>query len=105
VALRSSQAAYRAGNLSRALTDANTATAIEPSAASPYLQRAAIFEAAKHTGEAFRQITAAIARAPRDYQLWLIASRIATEADHPRDALADYLRAKALYPTSIEFLG
>lgn len=105
VALRSSQAAYRAGDFTQSLSDANTAAAIEPSAASPYLQRAVIFEAAKHTGEASRQIAAAIARAPRDYQLWMIASRIATEADHPRQALADYLRAKALYPTSTEFLG
>jgi hypothetical protein len=105
VALRSSQAAYRAGNLSRALTDANTATAIEPSAASPYLQRAGLFEATDHIGLASRQIAGAIARAPDNYALWLFASRIATEADHPRQALTDYLRAKALYPTSLEFLG
>jgi hypothetical protein len=105
VALRSSQAAYRANNLSQALSDANTAVAIEPGAASPYLQRAQIFEAANHIGAARQQIAAAIARAPHDYQLWLIASRLATEADHPREAIADYLRAKALYPTSLNFLG
>ena len=105
VALRSSQAAYRAKNLSQALSDANTAAAIEPGAASPYLPRAQIFEASNHITEARRQIAAAISRAPGDYALWLIASRLATEADHPREALADYLRAKALYPTSLEFIG
>jgi O-antigen ligase len=105
VELRASQAAYRAGRLSASLADANTATAIEPGAASPYLQRAEIFEAADHIGQASQQIAAAIARSPHNYELWLIASRFATEADHPRQALADYRRAKALYPTSLEFLG
>jgi O-antigen ligase len=105
VALRSSQAAYRTGRLSQALADANRASAIEPSAASPYLQRALLFEAANQISTASQQIAGAIKRDPHDYGLWLIASRLATEADHPRRALADYRRARALYPTSSEFLG
>lgn len=100
VELNVSQAAEHAGHLSQALTDANTAHAIEPGAASPYLQRALLFEQVGEVGAASRQIADAIAREPRNYDLWWIASRIAVEADHPVRALADYNRARALYPTS-----
>lgn len=102
---RASQAAAARGDLRRALADANTAQAIEPGAASPYLQRALVLEQANDIRGAQREISAAIAREPRNYVLWLTAERIATEADHPRVALADYLRARSLYPTSTVFLG
>jgi hypothetical protein len=105
VALRSSQAAVARGDLSQALADANTAHAIEPGAASPYLQRALVYEKANQIGRASGQIAAAITREPDNYEFWLAAARIATEADHPRRALADFRRARALYPTSIWFLG
>ncbi len=44
VAVRASQAAVAKGQLAKALADANTAQAIEPGAASPYLQRALVLE-------------------------------------------------------------
>lgn len=102
---RASQAAAARGDLRQALADANTAQAIEPGAASPYLQRALVLEQANDIRGAEREISAAIAREPRNYVLWLTAERIATEADHPRVALADFLRARSLYPTSTVFLG
>ena len=105
VELRSSQAAFVQGRLSQALADANTAQSIEPSAASAYLQRALLFEQANDIGAASTQITTAIAHEPNNYELWWIASRIETEADHPRRALADYRRARSLYPTSTLFIG
>ncbi len=105
VALRSSQAAAAGGHLARALADANTAQAIEPSAASPYLQRALVYEQADDIPAASRQIAAAIRHEPDNYTLWMTASRIATEADQPGRALRDYRRAHALYPTSTYFIG
>jgi hypothetical protein len=101
VAVRASQAAVAKGELAKALTDANTAHAIEPGAASPYLQRALVLESANDISGASAAIGAALAREPTDYKLWIIALRLATEADHPRQALADYQNAHALYPTSI----
>lgn len=105
VAVRASQAAAAKGQLAKALADTNTAQAIEPGAASPYLQRALVLEQANDISGASAAIKAAVAREPTDYKLWLTAERIATEADHPRQALADYRRAQALYPTSVVFGG
>jgi len=104
-AVRASQAAAARGQLVKALADANTAQAIEPGAATPYLQRALVLEKADDIGGASASIGAAIAREPTDYKLWLTAERIATEADRPRQALADYRNAQALYPTSLAFGG
>jgi O-Antigen ligase len=105
VAVRASQKAVHAGNLAAALADANTARAIEPGAASPYLQRALVLEQENDISGAGTAIRAAIAREPDNYQLWLTAARIATEADQPQKALAYYKRAHALYPTSTVFIG
>jgi hypothetical protein len=105
VAVLASQAAAAKGQLAKALADANTAQAIEPGAASPYLQRAVVLEQANDISGASAAIKAAVAREPTDYKLWLTAERIATEANHPRQALADYRRAQALYPTSVVFGG
>jgi hypothetical protein len=105
VAVRASQAAAAKGQLAKALTDANTAQAIEPGAASPYLQRALVLESANDISGASAAIGAALAREPTDYKLWLVAEPIAVEADHPRMALADFQNARALYPTSLAFGG
>ncbi len=105
IALRQSQAAAHEGRLSRALADADTARAVEPGAASPYLQLALVYEAANEIGRARTAIRDAIAREPGNYQLWLVASRLDTESDHPRQALSYYQQARRLYPTSIEFGG
>jgi O-Antigen ligase len=105
VALRASQAAVHSGDLQKALADANTAQAIEPGAASPYVQRALVLEQANDIKRASTAIAAAIAHEPTNYQIWLIASRIATESDQPARALADYSRAEALYPTSTIWAG
>ncbi len=105
VAYRNSQNAAARGQLAVALSDANTARAIEPGAASPYLQRALVLEQQNDISGAATAIAAAIAREPTNYTLWLTAERIATESDRPRQALADYRRAHDLYPTSTVFIG
>lgn len=102
VAVRDSQTAVHNGHLRQALADAQTAHAIEPGASSPYLQEALVLEQGNNIKAASAAIAAAIARQPSDYSLWLIASRIATEADQPRQAVADFRRARALYPTSTD---
>jgi len=103
VAVRNSQAAVHRGQLRQALADAHTGQAIEPGASSPYLQEALVLEQGNNIKAASAAIAAALARQPTDYLLWLIASRIATESDQPGRAVADFRRARALYPTSTEF--
>jgi hypothetical protein len=98
VEYRASQAAYNDGHLRQALADAKTAAAIEPGAASPYLQQALVLEQADDIAAAATAIKKAIARAPANFELWQAASRIATEQDHPRQAVFDFGRALALFP-------
>ncbi len=105
VALRRSQSDAAHGRLIAALAAADTARAIEPGAASPYLQRALLLEQENQLAAAAVSISAAIAREPANYALWLTASRIATERDRPREATADYAEAARLYPTSPLFSG
>ncbi len=100
VAVRSSQAAVRAGDFRTALSDAATAERIEPDAAAPWLQRALILEQLDDISGASQAIAQARAREPTNWQIWLVSSRIATEAGNPRLALADYDRARTLNPTS-----
>jgi hypothetical protein len=105
VATRSSQRAVARGNLATGLKDANSAIAIEPGAASPYLQRALVLEQLNDITAAQSAIESAIAREPTNAELWLIGSRIATEADKPKRAVRDYARSRALYPTATFFVG
>ena len=99
-AVRSSQAEAHAGRFTAALSDAATAEQIEPYAATPRLQRALVLEAAGDLHGAAAAIAQATARAPTDWQLWLVRSRIDAEDHHPASAVRDYLRAHALNPRS-----
>jgi hypothetical protein len=100
VAVRSSQAAVRSKDYRAALADAADAQRIEPDAATPRLQRALILEQTGDLRGAQQSITQAATREPTNWRIWMVASRIATETGHPRLALADYQRARALNPTS-----
>jgi hypothetical protein len=91
------------GQFKAALDDAATAQRIEPSAASPRIQRALVLEQLGDIPGARQAIAQAAARQPTNWRIWLIASRIATESDRPRIALADYERARSLNPTSLIF--
>jgi O-antigen ligase len=105
VALRASQRDYARGEIGKALTEANTARAIEPGAASPYLQRAELLEQLNDIKGASAAMAAALAREPTNSELWIVASRIAVESDQPQKALADFRRARALSPTETSFAG
>jgi O-antigen ligase len=102
--IRSSQAAAVRGDFETALSDAATAQNVEPSAASPRLQRALILEQLGDIKGAAHAIAQAEVREPANWRIWLVASRIATESDQPRLALAYYRRARELNPRSPIFL-
>jgi O-Antigen ligase len=99
-AIRSSQAAYRAGDIRAALADAATAQQLEPYAATPHLQRALILEATGDLNGASAAIKQAEAREPTNWSIWLIGSRIAAEHGRPRLAVRNYSRAHMLDPLS-----
>jgi tetratricopeptide (TPR) repeat protein len=97
---RSSQAAAQSGNLRAALGDALTAQSLEPYAATPRLQQALVYEALHDFPAASLAIAQATERAPMNWQLWLIRSRIEAEGGHARAAVRDFRRAHALNPLS-----
>jgi hypothetical protein len=101
--VRSSQSAAAVGAWPAALRDANVAQSLEPGAASPRVQLALVLEAVGDVRAARRALSQALVREPTNSALWLIASRLATEANRPRVALADWLRARSLDPTSPTF--
>lgn len=103
--VQASQAADRAGQYEAALSDAVSAQRVEPQAATPRLQRALILEQLGDIAGAAQAVAQAAAREPTNWRIWLVASRIATEGDRPRVALADYERARQLNPTSPIFGG
>jgi tetratricopeptide (TPR) repeat protein len=100
IAVRSSEAADRAGNYRAALKDALSAQRIEPSAATPRLQRAQVLEQMGDLAGATRAIDEAETREPTNWRIWLVASRLAGKTGQPQLALADYRRARSLNPSS-----
>ena len=98
--LRASQAAARSGDRAAALKDVNDALDVEPYAASAYVQRALIQEQAGDFRSASAEISSAIARAPGDWRLWVVRSRLDIESGRARAAVDDYRRARVLNPRS-----
>ena len=98
--MSNSQDAYRAGNAARARSEALAAKAIEPWAASPYLQLGFIAEAEGHFTDAARWAHEAIRRSRRDWSLWASATKFETEAGNIRAARRDFAQARRLNPHS-----
>ena len=103
--LRNSQDAFAAGNAARARSEALSAKAIEPWAASPYLQLALVSEAEGNLSTAAHWLDEAIHHSRRDYNLWLIAARIQTKRGHVRAARRDLAEARRLNPGAGIFAG
>jgi tetratricopeptide (TPR) repeat protein len=107
--LRNSQAAFNAGDAAKARSEALAAKALEPWAASPYLQVGQILQAQGQYGAAAGWLDQAISRSRRDWTLWLIAAQIqaqrAIEGHHGAVALAkrDADEARRLNPHSPVF--
>ncbi|HEY3577176.1 MAG TPA: O-antigen ligase family protein [Gaiellaceae bacterium] len=103
--LRNSQEAFTAGNAARARSEALSAKALEPWAASPYLQLGLVSEAEGNFSNAARWLDEAIRRSNRDYSLWLIAARIEAKRGDVRSARHDLAEARRLNPHSTAFTG
>ena len=100
IKISDSQAATRTGDGERALEDAAAARNLQPWAASPYLQVALVHEALGDPALAEEAIQAAIDRDPRDWRLWLAASRIHVQAGNVSEARTRLERAAELNPRS-----
>jgi hypothetical protein len=98
--LRNSQSAFTAGDGPRARSEALAAKAVEPWAASPYLQLGFVAEAERHYGEAARWAHEAIQRSRRDWSLWASAAKFEAEAGNTRAAIRDLAEARRLNPHS-----
>ena len=98
--MRNSQTAFKAGNAARARSEALAAKAIEPWAASPYLQLGLVSEAEGNYTTAARWLDAAISHSRRDWTLWLTAARIETRRGDVGSARRDLAEARRLNPNS-----
>ena len=87
--LRNSQAAFGADNAARARSEALAAKAIEPWAASPYLELGLISEAVGQYNDAARRLDEAISRSRNDWELWWRAAFINTQRGNAAVARRD----------------
>lgn len=103
--LRDSEAAVTRNDAEAALSDARAARALEPWAASPYLQLALVQEHVGDLEAARDSIRKAVARDSRDWRLWLVAARLETKLGLIPEARASLARAATLNPRSPLFAG
>jgi hypothetical protein len=99
--LSNSRDAFSAGNGDRARSEALAARAMEPWAASPYLQLGFVAEAEGHFGVAARWAHEAIRRSRQDWSMWATAAKFETEAGNIRAASHDLAVARRLNPRSL----
>jgi Flp pilus assembly protein TadD len=98
--MHNSQAAYNEGDGSRARSEALAAKALEPWAASPYLQLGFVAEAEHNYPEAVRWADEAIRRSRRDWSLWATAAIFETRDGNIAAARRDLAEARRLNPHS-----
>ncbi len=98
--LHDSRAAAARGDFAEARATALDARAIQPWAASPYLQLALVEEESGNLSAAHRRISEAIDRDPGDWRLYLVSARLSVKLGLIRDARKDLARARALNPRS-----
>jgi tetratricopeptide (TPR) repeat protein len=95
-----SQTAFKARDMATARSEASAAKAIEPWAASPYLQLGLVSEAEGNFASAAQWLNEAISRSTRDWALWTTAARIEIERGNARAAKRDIAEARRLNPNS-----
>ena len=98
--LGNSRAAVAAGDAARARSEALAAKAVEPWAATPYLQLGLVYNAEGSNAAAAEWVDKAISRSRRDWTLWWWAGRIALERGQAGLALHDRAEACRLNPRS-----
>lgn len=101
--LRNSHAAYNAGDGARARSQALAAKALEPWAASPYLQLGIISASEGNYDEAAHWLDKAISRARNDWTLWATAAIFETKRGAIARARRDLHEAQRLNPRSSLF--
>jgi hypothetical protein len=99
--LRNSQDAFAVGDASRARSEALAAKAIEPWAASPYLQLGFVAQSEHNLTEAARWGHEAIRHSPRDYLLWAAAANFDTRRGNIALARRELAEVRRLNPHSI----
>jgi hypothetical protein len=98
--VRESETKAREGDLSGALADARSAQNVEPGAASPRLQEALVLELEGEYKAAEEAARGACDHETTNWRNWLVLSRVAAEAGHPRASVAAYEEARSLNPHS-----
>ena len=98
--IRNSQAAFGARDATRARSEALAAKAIEPWAASPYLQLGLVSEGEGNLNAAAHYLEQAISRSRNDWSLWLRAAIIEAQRGNARAADRDLAEARRLNPHS-----
>jgi hypothetical protein len=96
--LGDSRSAARSGNLESAAQDARDAIKLEPWAAGPRLQLALVDELGGDLRAAKRNLAGAIERAPDNWQLWFVRTRIDVKSGNVRAARHALERARRLNP-------
>jgi O-antigen ligase len=94
--LEQSQSAAERGDPGEAVDAAEGARALQPWAASPYLQLALVEEQAGNLGRARTYVGDALERDPSDWSIWLVAARIQTKAGFIGEGRRSLRRAKTL---------
>jgi hypothetical protein len=98
--LRNSHDAFNVGDGARARSEALAAKAIEPWAASPYLQLGFVAQAEHHYPEAVRWGQEAISRARNDWGVWAAQASFETSAGNIPAARRALAEARRLNPHS-----
>jgi hypothetical protein len=101
--LSTSRAAARRGDFATAAADARRAHAVEPWSAEPLLQLALVRESQGELRGARDAVRQAIDRDPRDWQSWLVSTRLAVKAGDVPEARRSLRHARSLNPRSALF--
>jgi O-antigen ligase len=101
--VRQSQSEAKEGDLGSALDAAMTAEGVEPSAATPRLQLALLYEQAGDLRKAAATALGAAEREETNWRNWLVLSRIEAERGRADAAIAYFRKAKRLNPRSPVF--
>jgi hypothetical protein len=99
--VEASYAAIRGGDPRHAYASALDARDVTPWAATPYLQLALVDEEGGRFSRAKSWIDQAIDRDSRNWQLWLVAARLAAKQGQIEAARRDLARASALNPLGL----
>lgn len=96
--IKASQSAAASGDLTSAVSHADTARSIEPWAASPYVQLGLLSQQQGDDATAVGRLSQAINREDRSWILYYLRSKIEHEAGDVPSARADLRRAQQLNP-------